>query len=147
MQLRFNLYVLFFINWSLFMSQNKRPLSPFMLGSGYKWQVTSVMSILHRASGVALVLVLLVIGAWLVSLAAGPSAFATMTAFLKNPFVVLLVMLGTFAACYHFCNGIRHLFWDAGKGVDIESAKKSARVVQIAAPILAVLILIVGFAA
>ncbi len=128
------------------MSQNKRPLSPFMLGSGYKLQVTSVMSFLHRLSGIALVLVLIVIGAWFASLAAGPRAFATMTAVLTNPLMVILVMAGTFAGCYHFCNGIRHLFWDAGKGVDIESAKKSARIVQIVAPILAVLIIIVGFA-
>ena len=86
------------------MSQNKRPLSPFMLGSGYKLQIKSVMSFLHRISGIAL------------------------------------------AGCYHFCNGIRHLFWDAGKGVDIESAKKSAKMVQVVAPALAVLIIIVGFA-
>lgn len=127
------------------MSQNKRPISPFMLGSGYKLQITSVMSFLHRLSGIALVLVLFVIGAWFASLAAGPSAFATMTSILTNPLVIILVIAGTFAACYHFCNGIRHLFWDAGKGVDIESAKKSAKMVQIAAPILAVLIIIVGF--
>lgn len=129
------------------MSQNKRPTSPFMLGSGYKWQVTSVMSILHRVSGVALVFVLLVIGVWLCSLAAGPSAFATMTAFLTNPIVAFLAMVAAFPASYHFCNGIRHLFWDAGKGVDIPSAKRSAKIVQIAAPVIAILIIIVGFAA
>ncbi len=128
------------------MSQNKRPVSPFMLGSGYKLQFTSVMSFLHRLSGIALVLVLLVIGVWFISLAAGPSAFRTMTAVLTNPLMILLVMVGTFAACYHFCNGIRHLFWDAGKGVDIQSAKKSAKIVQIAAPVIAVLLIIVGFA-
>lgn len=127
------------------MSQNKRPLSPFMLGSGYKLQVTSVMSFLHRLSGIALVVVLLVLGAWFIALASGPSAFRTMTAVLTNPLMIILVMAGTFAACYHFCNGIRHLFWDAGKGVDIESAKKSAKMVQIIAPILAVAIIIVGF--
>lgn len=129
------------------MSQNKRPLSPFMLGSDYKLQVTSVMSFLHRASGVALVLVLLVLGAWFIALAAGPKAFATMTAVITNPLMALLVMAGTFAACYHFCNGIRHLFWDAGKGVDIESAKKSAKIVKIAAPVLAVLLILVGLVA
>ncbi len=129
------------------MSQNKRPLSPFMLGSDYKLQFTSVMSFLHRASGAALVLVLLVLGVWFISLAAGPKAFATMTAVLTNPFMGILVMAGTFAGCYHLCNGVRHLFWDAGKGVDVESAKKSAQIVKIVAPVLAIILIFVGFVA
>ncbi len=129
------------------MSQHKRPLSPFMLGSGYKLQITSVMSFLHRLSGISFVLIMLVVGIWFGTLAAGPEAFAKMNKVLTNPLMILLVLAGTFAATYHFCNGIRHLFWDAGKGVDIPSAKKTAKMVQIAAPVLAVILIIVGFAA
>lgn len=129
------------------MSQNKRPLSPFMLGSGYKLQVTSVMSFLHRLSGIALVVVLLVLGAWFIALASGPSAFRTMTAVLTNPLMIILVMAGTFAACYHFCNGIRHLFWDAGIGISNEEAQKSGRWVIIASVIVTIAILGVGICA
>ncbi len=137
------------------MSQGKRPISPFMLatkgqlangyGKGYKFQITSVMSFLHRLSGISLVFILLVVAAWLIAAAGGPNSLAKMQSFLTNWFVMIFVVIGTFAACYHFCNGIRHLFWDMGRGLTIPEAKKSAALVQICAPLLAIAILAVGF--
>ncbi len=139
------------------MSQGKRPLSPFMLGTkgqlansndkGYQFQITSVMSFLHRLSGISLVFILIVIGLWLGAAAAGPNALGKVQNFLTNWFVMIFVIIGTFAACYHFFNGIRHLFWDMGKGLTIPEARRSAKMVQIAAPILAIIILLVGFSA
>lgn len=129
------------------MSQNKRPLSPFMLGDAYKFQITSVMSFLHRLSGIALVFIMFVIAAWFAGIAAGPDAYQAVQGFLTNWFVLIFVFIGTFAACYHFCNGIRHLFWDAGKGVDMDSARKSARLVQIGAIVLGLIIIVAGFMA
>ncbi len=126
------------------MSQ-KRPLSPFMLGTDYKLQTSSVMSFLHRASGVAFVLILLTIGCWLGALAKGPESFARMNAVLTHWLFFVPLLAGAAAACYHFCNGIRHLFWDAGIGLDIHAAAKSANIVKIATAVLTLLLVLAAW--
>ena len=113
-----------------------RPLSPFMIGPYYKPQLTSMLSITHRLTGVGLVVGLLVLVYWLVAVAAGPEAYANALHVLNSPFMVLLLFLWTWALFYHLCNGIRHLFWDAGYGFEIETAYKSGKAVVAASVIL-----------
>jgi succinate dehydrogenase / fumarate reductase cytochrome b subunit len=103
------------------MAQDDRPLSPHL--QVYRPQITSVLSILHRLTGVALGLGALALVYWLAAAAAGPRAFAQAQAF-AGSWLGWLVLLGfTWALFYHLCNGIRHLFWDAGLGFEISTAR------------------------
>ncbi len=105
------------------MATDNRPLSPHL--QVYKPQLTSSLSIIHRGSGVFLSIGTLVLLYWLLALAAGPEAYVQAQACLGSWYGQLGLFAWTFAFYYHFCNGIRHLFWDAGYGFDIEIAYKS----------------------
>ena len=95
----------------------------------WRWHVTMLTSILHRVTGVGLYLGGLIAAAWAISLASGPEAYATFKALLGSP-LGKLVMLGMTASLfYHLGNGIRHLIWDFGHGLDIKSANSSAYMV------------------
>lgn len=92
----------------------RRPLSPHL--QVYRPQITSVVSILHRMTGVALGAGTLVLTWWLVAAATSADAFAAVQWFLGS-LVGLLVLFGwTLALYWHLFNGIRHLAWDAGLG-------------------------------
>ncbi len=101
------------------MASVKGPLSPHL--SVYKWQITMVLSITHRATGVFLSLGLLMLCYWLMALASGPQAFSSVSQHLNAWYGQLLLMLFTFSLYFHLCNGIRHLFWDIGSGFEIKS--------------------------
>lgn len=101
-----------------------RPMSPHL--SVWRWHVTMATSILHRATGVGLYLGGLIAAAWAVSLAAGPEAYGTFKAMLDSPLGKLVMFGMTLAAFYHLANGVRHLVWDLGHGLDIKSATSSA---------------------
>jgi succinate dehydrogenase / fumarate reductase cytochrome b subunit len=107
------------------MSANKRPLSPFMIGPYYKPQMTSILSITHRATGAGLVVGTLLLVYWLVSAALGPEAYHHAQTVLGSMLGQLFMFLWTWALFYHLANGIRHLFWDAGCGLELEEATKS----------------------
>jgi succinate dehydrogenase / fumarate reductase cytochrome b subunit len=103
------------------MAQDARPLSPHL--QVYRPQFTSVLSILHRLTGVALGLGALALVYWLAAAAAGPRAFAQAQA-IAGSWLGWLVLLGfTWALFYHLCNGIRHLFWDVGLGYELSTAR------------------------
>lgn len=95
------------------MSQKSaRPLSPHL--QVYKPQLTSVTSILHRASGFALSVGLVLLTWWLVAAAYGPNAYSDFTRFINSEIGLVLMFGWTLAFYYHLANGIRHLFWDSG---------------------------------
>lgn len=94
-----------------------RPLSPHL--GIYRWQITMTLSILHRATGIALAVGTLLVIAALLALATGPDAFAIVQAFCATKFGLFLLLGWTWSLCYHLCNGIRHLAWDAGWGFSI----------------------------
>jgi succinate dehydrogenase / fumarate reductase cytochrome b subunit len=99
------------------MTTKNRPLSPHL--QVYRWQITMVMSILHRATGIALALGSLVLVYWLASLAGGPSAYAEAQTVLGSGLARLLLVCVSFAFFYHLSNGVRHLVWDTGRGFEI----------------------------
>ena len=105
------------------MPASNRPLSQHLLI--YKPQLTSVLSIVHRATGVALAVGLLLVVYWLVALAAGPETFANAQRIMGSWIGKLILFGFTFALFYHLCNGIRHLFWDAGLGLDLKTVYAS----------------------
>lgn len=120
------------------MSVSKRPLSPHL--QVYKPQMTSVMSIIHRACGFALAVGTIMVIWLLIAAASGPESFSTYNWF-SNTMVGQLMIFGwSLALCYHLCNGIRHLFWDMGYLFKIENAYKAGYVVWASTAILMALI-------
>jgi succinate dehydrogenase / fumarate reductase, cytochrome b subunit len=107
----------------------RRPISPFMLGSAYKFQTSSLTSILHRITGCALGVGTLLLTYWLVSAATGDGAYSIAEAILGSWFGILILFGFTVALFYHFCNGIRHLAWDAGKGFELPDMHRNGNTV------------------
>lgn len=99
------------------MATQERPLSPHL--QVYKPQITSVMSIIHRATGVVLAIGGLVLAAWLVAAAGSPQGYQAFSSLMGS--LAGKLALFVFSAClvYHFLNGLRHLAWDTGRGYDI----------------------------
>ena len=97
----------------------KRPLSPHL--QVYKPQLTSMMSIMHRITGFALAVGLIVPVMWLMSLTQGPSAYAEFHEFMRSGFGLTLLFGWTFSLSYHLLNGLRHLMWDSGRGLGIKT--------------------------
>ena len=105
------------------MATDNRPLSPHL--QVYRPQFTSVLSILHRITGIGLAVGTLLLVWWLIAAAAGPTEFATVQNFIGSVVGRILLLAWSFALYYHLCNGIRHLFWDAGYGFELDAAYKS----------------------
>lgn len=116
------------------MARAERPLSPHL--GVYRWQISNSLSILHRAAGVALSVGALVLSGWLISVAVGYDAYARVAAWLAGPIGALLLFGWTFCFFFHLGNGIRHLVWDAGKGYEKATARRSGWAVVIAALVL-----------
>ena len=111
------------------MEKRERPLSPHL--QIYRPQLTSVLSITHRATGLALIAGTLVLVYWLLAAASGAEAYASAQALLGS-WLGRVVLLGfRFALFYHLCNGIRHLFWDVGLGFELKTAYASGHAVII----------------
>lgn len=109
------------------MAQKTRPLSPHLMV--YKPQITSILSITHRATGVALAFGALLLANWVISGLYGPDAFA-MAQDLLSSVVGKIILFGlTLSLFFHLGNGIRHLFWDVGKGYELSTLRTSGMVV------------------
>jgi succinate dehydrogenase / fumarate reductase, cytochrome b subunit len=93
-----------------------RPTSPH--AQIYRWQIGNTLSILHRVTGAALAAALIAFCYWLVSLAAGADSYASAMRIFAAPVGLLFLGGWTFAFFFHLLNGIRHLFWDAGRGFE-----------------------------
>ncbi len=124
------------------MTTDKRPLSPHL--QIYRWQLTSVMSILHRASGVALSLGAILLVWWLVAAAEGADSYASVQTFLGSWFGRVLLFGWSVALFYHLCNGLRHLVWDTGRGLELRSVYASGWAVVAATAVLTVIAWIAG---
>ncbi len=119
------------------MEKSQRPLSPHL--QIYRPQLTSVLSITHRAAGIALMLGTLVLVYWLLAAASGAEAYGSAQQLLGS-WVGRILLLGfSFALFFHLCNGIRHLFWDVGLGFELKTAYASGKAVVVAAIAMTVL--------
>jgi succinate dehydrogenase / fumarate reductase cytochrome b subunit len=126
-------------------NRGNRPLSPFMLGQIYRLQLTSLTSLMHRVTGVGLTLGGVLVVWWLLAAASSAESFAFIDGVLTS-WLGGLVMIGLLAALwYHFCNGVRHLFWDAGYGYEIGIAEQSGYASIAATAALTVVTLIAAF--
>jgi len=112
------------------MSKAGRPLSPHL--TIYRWPISMTLSILHRLTGVALSGGLVILTIWLLALSYGATAYEPGAAVLGTRVGKLLLVAFSYAFFFHFCNGIRHLFWDIGKGFEMRQVVASAWSVVIA---------------
>lgn len=124
------------------MTTDKRPLSPHL--QIYQPQLTSILSIAHRGTGVFLSIGTLLLTYWLIAAAAGEEAHGHAVHVIGSKLGQLFLFLWTLSLFYHLCNGIRHLFWDAGYGFELEAAYKSGRAVVIAALVLTALVWLIA---
>lgn len=109
------------------MSIDNRPLSPHL--QVYRLPFTAITSISHRISGALLAAGSLVLVYWVAAVAAGAERYAAASAVLGSVPVRLLMFVWTFILFYHLCNGVRHLFWDAGYGFDLAVAQRTGQAV------------------
>lgn len=93
-------------------NRGARPLSPHV--SVYRWPLNAVMSIAHRATGVALAGSALLVIWWFLALAVSQEYFDFVNGLLTSFLGDVLMFLSMAALWYHFTNGIRHLIWDSG---------------------------------
>lgn len=122
------------------MAHRERPLSPYMLGQTYRFQITSVMSFLHRVTGIVASFGAFVLAWWLLSVAQGGEAYVRAAGCLASPLGKLALFAFTLSVVYHLLNGIRHLMWDAGIGFEIPEVYRSGYTVLALAGVLTALI-------
>jgi succinate dehydrogenase / fumarate reductase cytochrome b subunit len=113
-----------------------RPLSPHL--TIWRWQVTMLASIMHRATGMALSMGAIVLAWWLISVSNGPEGYDSFMVYAAMPLGILVLFGFTWAFAYHFCNGIRHLAWDLGYGFEKHTASNTGFLVFALSIILAI---------
>jgi len=123
---------------------DKRPLSPHL--QHYKLPLTAYLSIAHRAAGVANSVAIVLLVLLIASASGSPESYEFMSGIANSWFGKLALFGFTITLYYHTANGIRHLFWDAGYGLELESAKKSGNVCLIAAGVMSVITWMVALA-
>lgn len=113
------------------MAAGNRPVSPHIQIYRFMW--TMALSISHRITGVFLSIGAIFLVYWLVAAASGPGSHATAQMLVASWPGRLLLLGWTLAFYYHFFNGVRHLFWDAGMGLELGAARLSGYLAVMAA--------------
>jgi succinate dehydrogenase / fumarate reductase cytochrome b subunit len=121
-------------------TKHPRPLSPFL---HYRWQYSNGLSFLNRVTGCAMSAGLLLFVYWLIAAVSGEEAYAQAQAFFAHPLIKVALFAFSFSFFYHLANGIRHLVWDTGHGLERKSARTSGWVAFIASIVVTVLYWIV----
>ena len=116
------------------MAARQRPLSPHL--QVYKPQITTTLSIIHRATGVVLAIGALLVATWLLSVASDAECFAWSQQLLASWFGKLALFVFSASMIYHLLNGIRHLLWDIGWGMENVAVQKTGYLVIALAVIL-----------
>jgi succinate dehydrogenase / fumarate reductase, cytochrome b subunit len=98
------------------MPARARPTSPHL--QIYRWQIGNTLSILHRITGATLAVGLVALSYWLVCIAGGPQSYAGAARLFASPIGIVFLIGWSFAFYFHLLNGVRHLFWDAGRGFE-----------------------------
>ncbi len=119
-----------------------RPLSPFMT---YRWTLTMAMSIVHRATGIALYVGTLLMAWWLIATASGPGAYANIQGFTSSWIGRVVVFGYTWALLHHMLGGIRHLIWDLGYGFGPSEREWLTRAALIGSITLTIVVWIVAY--
>ncbi len=119
------------------MSNSERPTSPHM--SVYRWPISMTLSILHRMTGVALAVGLVVYVAWLMAAAGGSNDYRQFVDLMQSPLGRIALVGWSLAFFFHLCNGVRHLFWDTGRGFEMSQVNASAWTVIVTSVVMTLL--------
>ena len=124
------------------MNDLKNPLSPHL--QIYRWQISSLLSITHRITGILNLLGLIFISIWISSAGIGESLFECFSIILKS-FIGKFILIGfTWSMSYHLLSGIRHFFWDLGYGYEIKTANLSGIIVILGSLVLTIILWMIG---
>ena len=119
------------------MNDTKNPISPHL--QIYRWHISSLLSIIHRISGVINLLALILIFFWLIILSFGENNYELFL-FVINSFFGKFILIGfSWSMIFHLLSGIRHLAWDLGYGFEIKTANISGAVVIISSLVLTII--------
>jgi succinate dehydrogenase / fumarate reductase cytochrome b subunit len=122
-------------------NRGDRPLSPHL--TIYRPQLTSMTSILTRITGNAILIAALLVVWWFLAASSSPEYFAIADGFLTSWFGDLIMTLSLLGLWYHTLAGLRHLYWDSGRGLDLETAEKLGIAVIVGSVVLTVLTLFI----
>ncbi len=122
-------------------NQGNRPLSPHL--QIYRPQLTSITSILTRITGNALIVATVLVVWWLLAAATGPGYFALADAVVRSWFGKLVFLGSIWAVWYHFLAGLRHLYFDSGRGLDIPTAERLGWACVVGSVVLTVITIII----
>jgi len=126
------------------MASQNRPLSPHL--QIYKPQITSILSITHRMTGLILSFGAFLFAIWLITATYSSESFEVAQSLLYSWFGKLILLGITFSMYFHLANGIRHLGWDFGKGFDLPKVRATGMAVILFAIVLTVLTWFAGYA-
>ena len=118
------------------MQVNQNPLSPHL--QIYRWQISSLLSITHRISGIINLLALILIFFWLIFLSFGENNYESFLLMLNSFFGKFILIGFSWSMSFHILSGIRHLFWDLGYGFEIKTANISGIIVIILSLVLTI---------
>jgi len=121
------------------MKKSELPISPHL--QIYKPQITSILSITHRITGVCLNFLIIFVSLWLLSLSLGENIYNYFIEFSNTIFMKLVMSISIFGLSYHAMNGIRHIFWDFGFFLNNLSALISGIIVVLSAFVLSILLI------
>ena len=121
------------------MKKSELPISPHL--QIYKPQITSILSITHRITGVCLNFLIIFVSLWLLSLSLGENTYNYFIEFSNTIFMKLVMSISIFGLSYHAMNGIRHIFWDFGFFLNNSSALISGIIVVLSAFVLSILLI------
>lgn len=119
-----------------------RPTSPHL--QIYRWNLSSLTSIFHRATGIALYFSVIIISWFIVyystriNIGESETCECLLMSIIHNLFILAIILI-TFSLFYHYCNGIRHLFWDIGKGYDLKVANRNSIIVIFSSLVLTII--------
>ena len=124
-------------------NKHPRPLSPHI--QIYRWTLTMVLSILHRATGVALYAGTALLACWLLAAASGEEAYAVVQS-ISTAWYGRLVLFGySWALFHHMFGGLRHFIWDTGRGFDLRHVEIIARVTAFVPPVLTIIVWVLAY--
>lgn len=117
-----------------------RPLSPHL--SAWRWTATMAASITHRATGIALYGGAALLAVWFFAAALGPDVYAPVAALIASPFGIVVLFGFCWSLLFHAMNGLRHLYWDTGRGLAPKTATMTAWLIYAASLLFTVLVFV-----
>ena len=120
-----------------------RPLSPHL--QVWRFTVTMAASITHRGAGIVLYGGSLLLALWIFAAAFSPALFGTLAGLLTSPIGFIVIAGYVWSLLFHLMNGLRHLYWDTGRGLAKDTATMTAWMIYGASFILAAIVLWFGY--